>query len=125
MACEHTFDMGRPYRPVRELEAHLERGELEFALALARAIAVEREQPLDLAVMVRFLPLIATDRPEDFDVWALRWLERWCGEMRKRASIDDGVEVVQGLAEIPIDPEHALQVIEAICSRYRSRLIES
>ena len=27
--------MARPYRPIRELEAHLDRGELEFALALA------------------------------------------------------------------------------------------
>ncbi len=107
---------------MRELEAHLERGELEFALALARAIAVEREQPLDLAVTIRFLPLIASERPEAFDVWALRWLERWCGELRRLASIDDGVEVVQGLAEIPVDPERALRVIEAIGARYRGRL---
>lgn len=114
--------MSRPYRPVRELEAHLERGELEFALALARAIAVEREQPLDLAVTIRFLPLIAADRPESFDVWALRWLERWCAEARRRASVDDAVELAQGLAEIPIDPERALQVIEAICARCRGRM---
>jgi hypothetical protein len=116
--------MGRPYRPVKELEAHLERGELEFALSLARALAVERERPLDLAVTIRFLPLIAAERPDSFDVWALRWLERWCGEARRRASVDDAVEIVQGLAEIPIDPEHALEVIEAICSRHRGRLSE-
>ena len=116
--------MGRPYRPVRELEAHLERGELEFALALARALAVERERPLDLAVTIRFLPLIAAERPEAFDVWALRWLERWCAELRRAASIDDAVEVAQGLAEIPIDPGHALQVVEAICARHRGRLSE-
>ena len=114
--------MGRPYRPVKELEAHLERGELEFALALARAIAVEREQPLDLAVTIRFLPLIAVERSQEFDVWALRWLERWCGEARRRASIDDAVEVAQGLAEIPIDPERALTLIEAVSARYRGRL---
>ena len=116
--------MGRPYRPVRELEAHLERGELQFALALARALAVERERPLDLAVTIRFLPLIAAERPEDFDVWALRWLERWCGELRRRASIDDAVDLVQGLAEIPIDPDRALAVIEAICASHRGRLSE-
>jgi hypothetical protein len=114
--------MGRPYRPVRELEAHLERGELEFALALARALAVERERPLDLAVTIRFLPLIAAERAEEFDVWALRWMERWCAELRRRASVDDAVEVAQGLAEMPIDPERALQVIEAICARHRGRL---
>jgi hypothetical protein len=117
--------MGRPYRPVRELEAHLERGELEFALALARALAVERERPLDLAVTIRFLPLIAAERAEEFDVWALRWMERWCAELRRRASVDDAVDVAQGLAEMPIDPEHALQVIEAICARHRGRLSSS
>jgi len=117
--------MSRPYRPIRELEAHLERGELEFALALARALAVERERPLDLALTIRFLPLIAAERAEEYDVWALRWLERWCGELRRRASIDDGVEIVQGLAEIPVDPEHALQVIEAVCARHRGRLSTS
>jgi hypothetical protein len=117
--------MGRPYRPVKELEAHLERGELEFALALARAIAVEREQPLDLAVTIRFLPLIAAERAEAFDVWALRWLERWCAEARSHASVDDAVDVAQGLAEIPIDPEHAMQVIEAILGRYRGRLTQT
>jgi hypothetical protein len=106
--------MGRPYRPVRELEAHLARGELEFALALARAIAVERERPLELAVTVRFLPLIASERPEDYDLWTLRWLERWCGELGRRASIDDALEIVQGLAEIPVDPERGLETIKVV-----------
>lgn len=109
--------MGRPYRPVRELEAHLARGELEFALALARAIAVERERPLELAVTVRFLPLIASERPEDYDLWALRWLERWCGELGRRASVDDALEIVQGLAEIPVDPERGLETIKGVSAR--------
>ncbi len=113
--------MGRPYRPVRELEAHLARGELEFALALAKAIAVERERPLDLAVTVRFLPLIASERPEDYDVWTLRWLERWCGELGRRASIDDAAEVVQGLAEIPVDPQRGLETIKAVGARHGAR----
>ncbi len=114
--------MGRPYRPVRELEAHLERGELEFALALARAIAVEREHPLDLELTIHFLPLIAAEKPEAFDVWSLRWLERWCGELRRSASIDDAVDVVQGLAEIPVDPEHGLEAVRVVYARYSSRL---
>lgn len=111
--------MARPYRPVRELEAHLERGELEFALALARALAVERERPLDLDVTVRFLPVIAAQRPERFDVWSLRWLERWCAELRLRASIDDAVDIVAGLAEIPVDPDHAMERISVISLRLR------
>jgi hypothetical protein len=113
--------MGRPYRPVRELEAHLDRGELEFALALARAIAVERERPLDLALTIRFLPLVARARPADYDLWTLRWLERWCAELGPRASIDDAVEIVQGLAEIPVDPEAGLETISAVAARHGSR----
>jgi len=113
--------MARPYRPVRELEAHLERGELDFAIALARAVSRERARPLELEVMLRFLPLIAVQRPEAFEVWTLRWLERWCGEFGRRASIDDAVEVVDGLAEIPIDPEHALASIRAVSARLGPR----
>jgi hypothetical protein len=111
--------MGRPYRPIRELEAHLRRGELDFAIALAKMAASERPRPLELELTVRFLPLVAVQRPDDFDEWTLRWLERWCGELRGRASIDDAVDLVAGLAEIPIDSERALQVIAAVCARYR------
>jgi hypothetical protein len=110
--------MSRPYRPVRELEAHLARGELEFAIALARVAARERVRPLDLELTLRFLPLVAEQRPEAFDVWTLRWLERWCGELRGRASIDDAVELVGALAEIPVDPERALARISAIRARH-------
>jgi hypothetical protein len=105
--------MSRPYRPVRELEAHLDRGELAFAIAIAKTVAGERARPLELELTVRFLPLVAAQRPEAFDVWTLRWLERWCGELRGHASIDDAVEVVHGLAEIPVDPDHALETIAA------------
>ncbi|MGA2454730.1 MAG: hypothetical protein ABSG93_14530 [Solirubrobacteraceae bacterium] len=111
--------MSRPYRPVRELEAHLDRGELDFAIALARVAARERTRPLDLELTVRFLPLVAEQRPDAFDVWTLRWLERWCAERHGQASIDDVVELVDGLAEIPIDPEHAMQTVTAICARHR------
>jgi len=112
--------MSRPYRPARELEAHLDRGELDFAIALAKVLAHERTRPLDLRTTLRFLPLVAVQRPEAFDEWTLRWLERWCGELRGQASIDDAVELVAGLAEIPVDPEHALETIAAICARYGS-----
>jgi hypothetical protein len=101
------------------MEAHLERGELDFALALARAVAEERKRPLDLDVSVRFLPVIAVQRPEIFDLWSLRWLERWCAEVRRRASIDDAVDIVAGLAEIPVDPDHALETIHVVSLRLR------
>ena len=111
--------MSRPFRPVRELEGHLQRGELDFAIALAKMATRERARPLELELTVRFLPLVAVQRPDDFDEWTLRWLERWCGELRGHASIDDAVDLVAGLAEIPIDSERALRVIAAVCARYR------
>jgi hypothetical protein len=80
--------------------------------------ARERARPLDLALTLRFLPLIAMQRPESFDVWTLRWLERWCGELRGAASIDDAVELAVALAEIPVDPERALQTIATIRARH-------
>ena len=110
--------MVRPYRPARELEAHLDRGELEFALALAKVIVRERGRALDLELVLRFLPLIALQRAEAFDAWTLRWLERWCGELRGRASIDDAVALAAGLAEIPVDPEHGLAVVRASLDRH-------
>jgi hypothetical protein len=115
--------MSRPYRPVRELEAHLDRGELDFAIAIAKAAARERVRPLELELTIRFLPLVAAQRPEVFDAWTLRWLERWCGEQVGRSSIDDAVELVGGLAAIPVDPEHALEQIAAAAGwRRRGRL---
>jgi hypothetical protein len=110
--------VSRPYRTIPELEAHLGRGELDFAIALAQVAARERARPLDLGLMLRFLPLIAVQRPDEFDVWTLRWLERWCGELRGRASIDDAVDLVAGLAEIPVDPERALRVIAVVRARH-------
>lgn len=111
--------MVRPYRPLRELEAHLDRGELDFAIALARTLADERARPLERELTLRFLPLVALQRPDAFDLWTLRWLERWCAELRGLASIDEAAEVAGGLAEIPVDPERALQTITAIGARRR------
>ena len=111
--------MTRPYRTAKELEAHLDRGELDFALALARALSAERGRPLELGLMLRFMPLLAAERPALFDPWALRWLERWCAEQRPDASIDDAVDVVGGLAEIPVDPEEGLRRVRTASSAVR------
>lgn len=109
--------MGRPYRPQRELEAHLDRGELDFAIALARAITQERGRPLDLELTVRFLPLIAAQRPQEFDPWTLRWLERWCAGARGEGSIDDAAEIAAALAELPVDPERGMRTLRRLSSR--------
>jgi hypothetical protein len=112
--------MSRPYRPIRELEAHLDRGELEFALALARELADERGRPLELELMVRFLPLVAAERPAEYDTWTLRWLERWCAQLGRRASIDDALEIVHGLVAIPVDAEQGLAAVAAVSARLRA-----
>jgi len=109
--------MVRPYHPVRELEGHLDRGELDSAIALARGLANERRRPLELDLTLRFLPLVATQRPDDFDTWALRWLERWCAERRGRATIDDAGELAAALAEVAVDPERALHAVAALQER--------
>jgi hypothetical protein len=92
--------MGRPFRPVRELEAHLERGELDSAVVLARGIAGERGRSLDLNLSLRFLPLVARQRPERYDSWALRWLEQWCAQMRDVAGVEESVDVASALVAI-------------------------
>lgn len=109
--------MVRPYHPVRELEGHLDRGELDSAIVLAHELAQERRRPLELALTVRFLPLIAVQRPDAFDPWGLRWLERWCAERRGSATVDDASELAAALAELAVDPDRALQAVAAVHAR--------
>ncbi len=100
----------RPYRPMVELEAALERGELDFALALAAEVTVERRAPLDLGLALRFLPLLAAARSERYDAWALRWLARWISETRE-ATIERAAEIAVGLADLPAEPRSAFESI--------------
>lgn len=109
--------MVRPYHTVRELEGHLDRGELDSAIVLAHDLAQERGRPLELELTLRFLPLIAVQRPEAFDPWALRWLERWCAQWRADATIDDAGELAAGLSELAVDPERALHSLGAFHER--------
>jgi hypothetical protein len=99
----------RPYRPAAELEAALDRGELELAIGLALEVAEDRHKPVGLTVALRFLPLIAAQRPEVYDSWASRWMVRWLSEARD-ATIDRAVDVAAALAALPLEPE-ALQTI--------------
>ncbi len=69
-----------PYRPIKDLERALERGELELAIAAAKDVARAYGRPIQLDIAVRFLPVVAEQRPEDYDGWALRWLARWSTE---------------------------------------------
>jgi hypothetical protein len=93
----------RPYRPLVELDAALERGELRFAITLAAEVTEERRRPIDLDTALRFLPLVAAQRFEQYDAWALRWLARWATET-SGASIELGAEVAAALADLPAEP---------------------
>jgi hypothetical protein len=101
-----------PYRPVRELEGAIERGELDFALAYARELARESKRPLDLELALGLLGLIALQRPQAYDAWALRWLGRWMRESR-RPTIDCAARIAAALAALPNAPQQALARIRA------------
>jgi hypothetical protein len=104
-----------PYRPVRELERAIERGELDFALAYAKELARQRRRPLDLGLAAGLLPLIAAQQPHAYDAWALRWLARWIGECRS-ATIEQAAELAACLVELPCEPGAAVTRVRASCA---------
>src|SRR5947207_1036529 len=67
-----------PYRPVRELEAAIARGELDFALAHAKEVARERRAPLDLGLALDLLTLVAAQQRHAYDGSPLRARARGC-----------------------------------------------
>jgi hypothetical protein len=100
----------RPFRPVRELEHAIARGDLRMAVALARDIASERERPIGLEVALELLPLVAAQELDAYDAWACRWLARWLGESHK-ATIDTAAELAATLAELPAEPDGSIDAI--------------
>lgn len=95
-----------------ELDAALERGDLPFAITLAEEVARDRGKPIDLAVALRFLPLVIAHRPGEFDTWSLRWLGRWISET-PGAKIEQAAEVAAALADLPSEPVAAIEAIRA------------
>jgi hypothetical protein len=93
----------RSWKPARELDAALGRGELRFAIELAEELRLERGHPIDLATAARFLPLVAQQSPREFNLWALRWLARWASET-PTATIEQAAEVAASLADLPAEP---------------------
>jgi hypothetical protein len=104
----------RPYRPARELGDAIERGELDFALALAKDVARERNRPLDLDVALELLPLVADKQSADYDAWALRWLRRWISESAN-PTIEQAAELAGCLADLPAEPRGAVDAIRHTC----------
>jgi hypothetical protein len=90
----------RPWKPAKELDGAIDRGDLSYAIALAEELRIERGRPIPLAVALRMLPLAAT-RP-DYDAWALRWLARWLSECEP--TIDQAAEAAATLADLPDEP---------------------
>ncbi|MFI4984683.1 MAG: hypothetical protein ACHP93_04740 [Solirubrobacterales bacterium] len=104
----------RPYRPTRELGDAIERGELDFALALAKEVARERDRPLDLDVALALLPLVAGQQATVYDAWALRWLQRWISESSE-PTIEQAAELAGCLADLPGEPRGAVDAIRRTC----------
>ena len=86
-----------------ELEAALERGDLEYAITLAAEVTEDRGRPLDLPTALRFLPAVAAQRPGEFDAWTLRWLARWINETPE-ATIGRAAEIACSLADAQREP---------------------
>ncbi len=90
-----------PYRPTRELEAALERRELDIAIGIAKDIARER-RPIGLPLALRLVALVA-EQGDDYDPWACRWLARWLRETPE-TTIALAAEVAATLADLPAEP---------------------
>jgi len=95
---------------VRELEAAIARGELDFALAHAKEVARERGAPIDLGLALGLLTLVAAQQRSAYDAWALRWLWRWIAEARE-PTIAQAATLAGALAEMPCDPQAAAAAV--------------
>jgi hypothetical protein len=102
----------RPWRPAAELEKALERGDLRFAVTLAEEVRIERGRPIELSLAARFLPLIASASPGEYDAYALRWLARWASETAT-ATIEQAAEVAASLADLPGEPAMLRRLLDA------------
>jgi hypothetical protein len=100
-----------PYRPVKELERAIARGELDFAIGYARELRRSRGRPLDLELALGLLALIAAQRPRAYDAWALRWLGRWMDEA-SRPTIAKAADLSGALADMGVQHPGAREAVE-------------
>lgn len=99
-----------PFRPLREIQRELQRGNLDIATAIAKDFARAHHRPIPLDAALAFLPLVASKQGDSYDVWACHWLVRWLNESRQ-ADIDRTADLAAALAELPADPDTALGTI--------------
>lgn len=101
----------RPWRPAKELDGALDRGDLRYAKSLAEELRIEKGRPIPLDTASRFLPLIARESPKEYDTWALRWLARWASE-NKAATIERAAEIAASLADLRAEPSMLDRLLE-------------
>ena len=102
-----------PHRPIRELEAAIERRDLDIAIGIAKDYARENKRPIPLDPALGLVALVAAEGGA-YDGWACRWLARWlhegCG-----VSIALAAEVAATLADLPSEPA-GVEVIRPLLS---------
>jgi hypothetical protein len=103
-----------PWRPIRDLENAIARGDLKMSAALAKDAEREYGRPIQLDLALRLVSLAAAER-RTYDAWACRWLARWLSESRA-PTIDATAELAGCLAELPAEPQ-LLEAILAMISR--------
>jgi hypothetical protein len=85
-----------------------------MAIAISKDIAREsRTGQLPLKDAVEFLPVVIAQRPDEYDAWARRWLERWI--TTPEATINNTADIAAALAELPVEPVVALQTLREAC----------
>jgi hypothetical protein len=104
-----------PWRPITDIERHLQRGELDMAIAVAHDTRRAHGRPIPLNIALKFLPVIARHRPEHYSAWALRWLADW---LPKATTIDQALDVTMALAQLRSEPNDAMQTL----MRYAKKL---
>jgi hypothetical protein len=92
-----------PHRPIKDIEAHLRRGELQLATAVAKDFRREHNRPIPIGIALLFLPVVLSQRPEDYDDWACRWLARWLTETPKPTA-EQAADLASGLDELKLEP---------------------
>jgi hypothetical protein len=102
-----------PWRPIRDLERAIARGDLGMSTALARDAEREFGRPIQLDLALRLVSLAAA-QPGTYDAWSCRWLARWLSES-PAPTIDAAAELAGCLAELPAEP----QLLEAMLAIIR------
>lgn len=102
----------RPYRPLREIEEAIDRGNLTMASAIARDFAKETGRPIPLGTAAKLMRLRAATEPDKYDSWARHWLARWLSE--KQPSAEQAAEMSSWIADLPVEPQALDEIIQAL-----------